>query len=67
MDKKDCLSTYRLIFARYLQRLPLPLVFRPDRLRPPLLRPLRGGVLDRRAYELCVLSELRDRLRAGDI
>jgi hypothetical protein len=28
---------------------------------------IRGGVLDRRAYELCVLSELRDRLRAGDV
>ncbi len=28
---------------------------------------IRGGVLDRRAYELCVLSELHDRLRAGDV
>lgn len=28
---------------------------------------LPGGVLDRRYYELCVLSELRDRLRAGDV
>ena len=28
---------------------------------------LRGGAIDRRYYELCVLSELRDRLRAGDI
>jgi len=28
---------------------------------------IRSGVLDRRAYELCVLSELRDRLRAGDV
>jgi transposase len=26
-----------------------------------------GGVIDRRYYELCVLSELRDRLRAGDV
>jgi TnpA family transposase len=25
------------------------------------------GVIDRRHYELCVLSELRDRLRAGDV
>ena len=24
-----------------------------------------GGTIDRRCYELCVLSELRDRLRAG--
>ncbi len=28
---------------------------------------LPGGIIDRRHYELCVLSELRDRLRAGDI
>ena len=28
---------------------------------------LPGGKLDRRHYELCVLSELRDRLRAGDV
>jgi TnpA family transposase len=26
-----------------------------------------GGVMDRRHYELCVLSELRDRLLAGDV
>jgi TnpA family transposase len=26
-----------------------------------------GGVIDRRHYELCVLSELRDRLHAGDV
>jgi hypothetical protein len=28
---------------------------------------LPGGIPDRRYYELCVLSELRDRLRAGDV
>jgi len=28
---------------------------------------LRHGVVDRRAYEVCVLCELRDRLRAGDV
>jgi Tn3 transposase DDE domain len=28
---------------------------------------LRAGAVDRRAYEICVLCELRDRLRAGDI
>ena len=28
---------------------------------------LPGGVINRRYYELCVLSELRDRLRAGDV
>ena len=27
----------------------------------------RGGGIDRRYYELCVLSELRNRLRAGDV
>jgi len=27
----------------------------------------RAGGIDRRYYELCVLSELRDRLRAGDV
>ena len=31
----------------------------------PLVLP--GGDIDRRHYELCALSELRDRLRAGDI
>jgi TnpA family transposase len=28
---------------------------------------LPGGTIDRRHYELCVLSELRDRLRAGNV
>lgn len=28
---------------------------------------LSDGIINRRNYELCVLSELRDRLRAGDI
>jgi hypothetical protein len=28
---------------------------------------LPGGAIDRRYYELCVLSELRDRLRAGEV
>lgn len=31
----------------------------------PLVLP--GGAIDHRYYELCVLSELRDRLRAGDV
>ena len=26
-----------------------------------------GGIIDRRHYELCALSELRDRLHAGDV
>jgi TnpA family transposase len=28
---------------------------------------LPGGTIDRRHYELCMLAELRDRLRAGDV
>lgn len=28
---------------------------------------IKGGEIDRKAYELCALFELRDRLRAGDI
>src|SRR3546814_7553778 len=28
---------------------------------------LRDGIVDRAAYELCALSQLRERLRAGDI
>ena len=35
------------------------------RLWRPLV--LRNGMVDRRAYEVCVLCELRDRLRAGDV
>lgn len=31
----------------------------------PLVMP--GGAIDRKAFEICVLSELRDRLRAGDV
>jgi TnpA family transposase len=26
-----------------------------------------GGIVDRKAYEICALTELRDRLRAGDV
>ncbi|WP_366925756.1 hypothetical protein [Brevundimonas sp.] len=41
----------------------------PLRFVPPSWRPfvLRNGVVVRAAYELCVLTQLRDRLRAGDI
>jgi hypothetical protein len=28
---------------------------------------LRKGAVDRQAYEICMLCELRDRLRAGDV
>jgi TnpA family transposase len=48
------------------RRLPdkVPLRFVPAGWRPFVIR---NGVVDRPAYELCVLSQLRDRLRAGDI
>lgn len=41
----------------------------PLRFVPPSWRPfvLGDGVVVRAAYELCVLTQLRDRLRAGDI
>ena len=45
----------------------------PDSAPTAFVRPrwaryvLPGGAIDRRHYELCVLSELRDRLRAGDV
>ena len=42
-----------------------PTELRPGALGAPCVLP--GGVIDRRYYELCVLSELRDRLRAGDV
>lgn len=41
----------------------------PLRFVPPSWRPfvLRNGEVIRPAYELCVLTQLRDRLRAGDV
>src|SRR3954454_16540256 len=42
---------------------PVPTGFVRQRWAPHVLP---GGTIDRRHYELCVLSELRDRLRAGD-
>jgi hypothetical protein len=42
----------------------VPLRFVPAGWRPFVIR---NGVVDRAGYELCVLSQLRDRLRAGDI
>ena len=46
-----------------------PAEIRANRIRPATLGALRaaGREIDRRHYELCVLSELRDRLRAGDV
>jgi len=48
------------------RRLPdrVPLRFVPSAWRPFVLR---DGIVDRAAYELCVLAQLRERLRAGDI
>src|SRR3546814_2768333 len=48
------------------RRLPdrVPLRFVPSAWRPFILR---DGIVDRAAYELCALSQLRERLRAGDI
>ena len=40
--------------ARFIRRIWRPLV-------------IKGGEIDRKAYELCAFFELRDRLRAGDI
>ena len=42
-----------------------PTSFVKPRWRPHVFRP--GGLIDRHFYELCTLSELRDRLRAGDV
>ena len=41
----------------------------PLRFIRPVWRPIvvKGGEIDRKAYELCAFFELRDRLRAGDI
>src|SRR3546814_10954678 len=48
------------------RRLPdgVPLRFVPSAWRPFILR---DGIVDRAADELCALSRLRERLRAGDI
>ena len=43
----------------------VPTSFVKPRWRPHVFRP--GGLIDRHFYELCTLSELRDRLRAGDV
>jgi len=42
----------------------VPTSFVPPRWRPYVFQ---DGEIDRRYYEICVLSELRDRLRAGDV
>ena len=45
----------------------VPTTFVKKSWRQAVLQGEADGQLDRRAYELCVLVELRDRLRAGDI
>ena len=66
---KDLMAALELIRATYAagkRKLPTspPLRFVPRRWRPFVVG--RGGV-DRAAYELCAFSELRERLRAGDV
>jgi TnpA family transposase len=66
---KDLMAALDVIRATYVagkRKLPdsAPLRFVPRRWRPFVLT--RAGV-DRAGYELCAFSELRERLRAGDV
>lgn len=65
-DLLAALETIRATYAAAKRKLPPapPTRFVPRRWRPFVLTPT--GV-DRAAYELCAFSELRDRLRAGDV
>nr|ART36135.1 B176 [uncultured bacterium] len=62
----DALSIIGDLYRTGKRRLPdkVPLRFVPAGWRAFVIR---DGVVDRAAYELCALSQLRDRLRAGDI
>lgn len=62
----DGLTIIADLYRSGKRRLPdkVPLRFVPTGWRPFVIR---DGVVDRAAYELCLLSQLRDRLRAGDI
>lgn len=62
----DALATIANLYHTGKRRLPdkVPLRFVPASWRPFVIR---DGVVDRAGYELCTLSQLRDRLRAGDI
>ena len=62
----DALGIIADLYLTGKRRLPdkVPLRFVPTNWRPFVMR---DGVVDRAAYELCALSQLRDRLRAGDI
>jgi TnpA family transposase len=66
---KDLMAALALIRATYAagkRKLPAspPLRFVPRRWRPFVVS---QGAIDRAAYELCAFSELRERLRAGDV
>jgi hypothetical protein len=62
----DALAIITDLYHTGKRRLPdkVPLRFVPAGWRPFVIR---NGVVDRAGYELCALSQLRDRLRAGDI
>jgi TnpA family transposase len=62
----DALAIIADLYHTGKRRLPdkVPLRFVPAGWRPFVIH---DGVVDRAAYELCALSQLRDRLRAGDI
>lgn len=62
----DALVIIADLYLTGKRRLPdkVPLRFVPTNWRPFVIR---EDVVDRAAYELCALSQLRDRLRAGDI
>jgi hypothetical protein len=63
LDAIDTLKTLHRSGQRALPAKP------PVRFIRRVWRPLvvKGGEIDRKAYELCAVFELRDRLRAGDI
>ena len=65
-DLMAALELIRVTYAAGKRKLPAspPLRFVPRRWRPFVVG--QGGV-DRAAYELCAFSELRERLRAGDV
>ena len=65
-DLLDALALIRVTYTAGRRKLPAspPLRFVPRRWRNFVITP--NGV-DRAAYELCAFSELRERLRAGDV